>query len=194
MSYSPNIHHKRSIRLKEYDYSRAGLYFVTICIQKRDCLFGEIINGKMILFPLGIIADIFWNKIKMHTQVVDLHKFIVMPNHIHGIIEIMENNDMNVKNVEARHTLPLQKRTQIQIPMEQTLPQSRFENQGKHTSSSIVGSYKSDVSKHAHCLGFDFAWQCNYSEHIIRDINDFHKISEYINNNIINWQTDIFYK
>ena len=86
MPCDPNKHHRRSIRLKEYDYSQTGLYFVTICVQNRECVLGKIIDGKINLSPLGIIADVLWHEIKNHANNVDLGEFTVMPNHIHGII------------------------------------------------------------------------------------------------------------
>ena len=87
-TYNPNIHHRRSIRLKGYDYAQAGLYFITICCQNRAHLFGEIINGQMILNDAGKIANNCWMEIPNHFPNAVLHEHIVMPNHIHGIIEL----------------------------------------------------------------------------------------------------------
>ena len=89
--YTPHIHHRRSIRLKGYDYSREGLYFITICVHDRACLFGEITNGKMALTDTGKIAGDYWFNIPEHFPHAVLHEFIVMPNHIHGIIELVDN-------------------------------------------------------------------------------------------------------
>lgn len=175
-TYNPDIHHRHSIRLQEYDYSQEGFYFVTICVQKYVCLFGEIIDGKMCLSTIGGIVNGLWNEIKNHVPNVQLHEFVVMPNHIHGIIEIMNEGAI----VGATHALPLR--------------QSRFQNQGKNTLSSIVGSYKSAVSKHVHRLGFTkFTWQRNYYEHIIRDTDSHAQIAQYIINNPENWNNDKFY-
>ncbi|MBL7191179.1 hypothetical protein ISS30_05745 [bacterium] len=88
MKYDPNIHHRRSIRLQEYDYSQYGAYFVTICTKNKRCLFGEIVNDKMVLNKYGVIAIIYWFDIPKHFPGVELDEFIVMPNHIHGIIMI----------------------------------------------------------------------------------------------------------
>jgi REP element-mobilizing transposase RayT len=149
MPYNHDIHHRRSIRLKGYDYSQAGLYFVTICVQNMECVFGKIVDEKINLSPLGIIADVLWHEIKNHAHNVDLGEFTVMPNHIHGIIMLLGNDGND--NVGARHALPL-RTDQPDQPK-----QSRFQNQGKNTLSSIVGSYKSAVSKHAHRLGLMFS-------------------------------------
>jgi len=87
MKYNPGVHHRRSIRLKGYDYSRAGLYFVTICTRDRLCLFGKIQNGKMILNDAGTMIERQWQELINHFEKNKLHEFIVMPNHFHGIIE-----------------------------------------------------------------------------------------------------------
>jgi putative transposase len=86
--YNPNIHHRRTIRLKGYDYSQTGLYFITICTKNRGCLFGEIRNGKMVLNDAGDIANKCWYQITNHFPNTILHEHIIMPNHVHGIIEI----------------------------------------------------------------------------------------------------------
>jgi hypothetical protein len=88
MKYNPNIHHRRSVRLQGYDYSKAGLYFITICCKNRICRLGIIENHKMILNDIGNIADAFWQAIPEHFPHVVLHEHIVMPNHVHGIIEL----------------------------------------------------------------------------------------------------------
>ncbi|PKL72573.1 hypothetical protein CVV26_00995 [Candidatus Kuenenbacteria bacterium HGW-Kuenenbacteria-1] len=88
MQYNSEIHHRRSIRLKEYDYSQNGVYFITICTQNHECLFGKIENEKMILNEYGKIVKKDWLEIPNHFPNIILDKFIVMPNHIHGIIII----------------------------------------------------------------------------------------------------------
>ena len=89
MPYNPNIHHRRNIRLKGYDYSQAGLYFITICVQDRKCLFGNIMNGEMILNDAGKRTDNEWGKLPGRFINVQLHEYIVMPNHFHAIMEIV---------------------------------------------------------------------------------------------------------
>jgi len=87
MKYNPNIHHRRSIRLKGYDYSQAGLYFITICTQNQLCLFGEIKNEEMILNDAGKMIEHQWQNLICRFNGIQLHKFITMPNHFHGIVE-----------------------------------------------------------------------------------------------------------
>ena len=93
--YNPNIHHRRSIRLKGYDYSQAGLYFITICCQNRAFLFGEITNGKMVLNNAGKIANDEWLNTPKIRPNVELGEFIIMPNHIHGIIRILDRGELH---------------------------------------------------------------------------------------------------
>lgn len=167
----------KSIRLQNWDYSWNAAYFVTICTHQRRCFFGEVVSGKMKLSPVGIIADILWHEIKNHAQNVELGAYVVMPNHIHGILILNGNN-----NVGTTHALSLLQ--------QQTIGQQRFQNQGKNTLSSIVGSYKSAVTRHARRLGFDFAWQPRFYEHIIRNEKSFENISNYIINNPEKWGND----
>jgi REP element-mobilizing transposase RayT len=83
-------YHRRSLRLKDYDYSKAGYYFITICTQDRLYLFGEVVDGKMILNDAGKMVERLWYSIRDDFQNIYLHEFVVMPNHIHGIIEIID--------------------------------------------------------------------------------------------------------
>ena len=88
-NYVNNVRNRKSIRLKNYDYSQAGLYFITICTQNRLHLFGEIIGDEMVLNDAGGMIDKIWHEIPIYYDGFKIHQFIVMPNHIHGIIEIV---------------------------------------------------------------------------------------------------------
>ena len=88
MPYDPNRHHRRSIRLKGYDYSQAGAYFITICTQDRACLFGKVVNGEMQLNDAGRMVLAEWNMLPERFPHVVLDAFVVMPNHVHGIVVI----------------------------------------------------------------------------------------------------------
>ena len=200
-----------SARHPHWDYRWAGAYFITICTQNRIHYFGEIQNGVMNLSNVGVIADILWHEIPHHAKNVELGAFVVMPNHIHGILILTGNDDDtnndNV-NVETGHALSLpptdtptdiptdkstDKSTEINS-IEKTIGQQRFQNIGKNSISSIVGSYKSAVTKHAHRLGFEFEWQTRFHDHIIRNEESFQKISNYIINNPALWHDDKFFK
>ena len=139
----------------------------------------------MILSALGIIADILWHEIKNHAKNIKLDAFVVMPNHIHGILILSEN-----KTVETRHALSPKHALSHK---QQTIGQNRFQNQGKNSISSIVGSFKSAVTKHAHRLGFEFAWQSRFYDNIIRDEKMYANIIQYVNENPIKWENDKFY-
>ena len=93
MKYNPEYHHRRSIRLQGYNYSQTGIYFVTICTHKRQCLFGEIRNGKMILNQIGKIVAQEWLKSAEIRQEIELDEWIIMPNHLHGIVGIDKKDD-----------------------------------------------------------------------------------------------------
>jgi len=101
MKYDPKKHHRRSIRLPGHDYAQAGAYFVTICTDDRQCLFGRVDNAEMRLNHLGQIADECWRMIPAHFGNVELDAFVIMPNHVHGIIVITD------VGVGATHASPL---------------------------------------------------------------------------------------
>ncbi|HEY8096491.1 MAG TPA: transposase, partial [Methylobacter sp.] len=89
MEFNSVIHHRKSIRLKNYDYSQAGLYFITVCIEGRHCLFGHILNDSMILNDVGKMISSQWNELDNRFLSIALHEYVVMPNHFHGIIEFV---------------------------------------------------------------------------------------------------------
>ena len=176
-----------SARLQSWDYRWNAAYFVTICTRKREHFFGEIIDEEMQLSKMGIITDIIWHEIKNHAKHIELGQFIVMPNHIHGIIIIdnpADDNAGHYKRVETRHALSLPAKPPL------TPGKKRFQNQGKNSLSSIIGSYKSAVTKHANRLGIEFGWQPRFHDHIIRTLADFYRIANYIENNPRKWSED----
>ncbi len=158
------------IRLYSWDYRKDGAYFITLCTKDRSPFFGEIVNGQMKLSHLGILANVFWHEIKNHSTNVILEEFVVMPDHIHGILII----DFSL--IDSERLNPA------------ITGQNRFQNIGKNSLSSLIGSYKSAVTKHARRLGFEFAWQSRFHDHIIRDEQSFQRIKEYIRKNPENWK------
>ena len=188
-----------STRLKNWDYGWKGAYFVTICTKDRVHYFGEITNGGMALSQVGILADLLWHEIPNHGKNVTLNAFVVMPNHIHGILILGDDNHDGNDNdngmVETRHALSLRHHQNGQHDKHnhRSMAQKRFRNPGKNTISSIIGSYKSAVTKHVHRLGFNFAWQSRFYDHIIRNEKSFNRIASYIRNNPLKWQDDTFY-
>jgi putative transposase len=103
MKYNPKIHHRQSIRLRGYDYSQPGAYFITLCTQNRECNLGEIMNGEMKFTVRGFIIDEFWSKIPDHFPNVELEEFVVMPNHVHGII-VINDELLGKKNIKETNT------------------------------------------------------------------------------------------
>ena len=181
-----NIHSidrsRRSIRLKNYDYSQPGAYFVTICTQHRACLFGDIVDGTMALSNLGSIVFEEWTRTSEIRQEVELDTFQVMPNHIHGVVVITENgsgaNDVSV-GAHGRAPLPC-KRPQGLIREPKSL-------------GSLVAGFKAAATKRinvARNTQGQPVWQRNYYEHIIRDESELDTIRLYIVNNPLNWSQD----
>jgi putative transposase len=176
MRFDPEKHHRRSIRLKGYDYRRQGAYFVTICTHDRLCLFGEVVGGEMRLNEYGRIALGCWKEIPLHFPQAELDAFVVMPNHVHGII---------VLTVGARHAVPLQngiseKTEQFGKPVAGSIP-------------TIIRSFKSATTRHINALRGtpgSPVWQRNYYEHIIRNEESLNRIREYIKTNPLRWAMD----
>ncbi|MFD1603222.1 transposase [Flavobacterium artemisiae] len=182
-----------SIRAQWWDYGWNGAYFITICTQDRKHYFGEIHNGKMILSEAGIIADILWHQIPMHHKNIELGDFVVMPNHIHGILIIDKQlNNIDLDNVNNTNILNDANIVQTGHALSQQPGSQRYQNIGKNTISSVVGSYKSAVTKHANRLGYPHQWQKLFYDNIIRSNNDYQKISDYIVSNPENWEKDKF--
>ena len=183
-----------SARLQNWDYGWNASYFVTICTQNRECYFGDILDGKMQLTEIGNLAKKYWQEIPQHFPFVQLDAFVVMPNHVHGIILIDKpqngGNGCNVNVVETRHCLVS---TTPNNDEPKTIGQKRFQNQGKNTLSSIIGSYKSVVTKNARKIHAGFAWQSRFHDHIIRNNESFEKIKSYIIENPLKWNDDKFY-
>lgn len=181
--YNPNKHHRRSIRLKGYDYSQAGLYFITICCQDRICRFGDVVNGEMVLNKYGQIADDEWMKTTEIRPNVELGEFVVMPNHIHGIIRLSGRGELHSPEINIEMHSPDEKGVCKSPPRSPS-----------QTIGAIVRGYKSSVTKQCGLLGFDEKlWQRNYYEHIIRNEQSYQTISQYIIDNPKKWANDKFY-
>lgn len=185
-----------SARLQTWDYANDGAYFITICTMDRRHFFGQVKNGEMILTNAGVIADILWHEIKHHNINIELGEFIVMPNHIHGILILDGNNASHPgSEVQTRNALSLAPphNPHPTADISKSPGQSRFQNQGKNSISSIVGGYKSAVTKHCNRLGIEFGWQTRFYDHIISDTRAFENISNYILNNASKWELDKFH-
>ena len=240
--FNPGKHHRKSIRKKGYDYSREGLYFITICVHNKKCLFGEISVGannhspdnhspdnhspdnhspdnhspdnyspQMVLNDAGRIANECWLNIPEHFPNVILHDHIVMPNHVHGIIEIVGAKNFSPQNQMPENQMPENQMPdnhspENQIPQNQMpenhspqnqMPDVRTNNHSARSPSKTIGSvvrgFKIGVTKWFRNHGdTGQIWQRNYWENIIRDENAYYRISKYIVNNPVNWNNDKF--
>jgi len=173
-------HNRRSIRLKGYDYAQAGAYFVTICTQNRECLFGDVVDGKMALNDGGRIVANEWERTAAIRREIELNKWVVMPNHLHGIIVIADN-------VGAHGRAPLPDDAPCNVPT------STVFTRPPKSLGSLIAGFKSAVTKRINELRKTpgaLIWQRNYYEHIIRDERSLNRIREYIANNPAQWDTD----
>jgi len=210
------IHNRRSIRMKGYDYSRAGLYFITFCVQNREFLFGTIENKQMILNDAGEMIQTEWEKLPQRFNGIELHEFVVMPNHFHGIIQIItpvgtpfmgaQNSGVPEHGNDAVHyrgnddTAQLDKGTQIN----ERAPTRGAPTDGPAniTVGEMMGAFKSmtmlEYVKGVNNLGWEpfdgKLWQRNFYEHIIRTERSYYEISNYIVNNPARWKEDRFYR
>jgi putative transposase len=194
MKYNPQKHDRRSIRLPGYDYTTPGAYFVTLCTQNRECLFDDPV--------LRAVVETYWQAIPRYTPHVVLDAWVVMPNHIHGIIIIMERPAILGARHSTRMPLSVQEpaSSEIHTAMQNQssnalpLPQPIAHGALPGSLGAIVGSFKSvtarRINRIRHTPGMD-VWQRNYYEHIIRNEQALQRIREYIVNNPLRWGLDI---
>ena len=186
-------YNRKSLRLPHYNYSREGYYFITIVAKNREHLFGEIVDGNMVLNVAGLMVEELWHDIPNDFNHVKLHECIIMPNHIHGIIEIKNPYDSDIKPVGADSISALNMNTKNIHEFQ------RVDMESTPTLSKIVQSFKRHTTlryikmvKNKTLPPFNKRiWQRNYYEHVIRDENDYVRIAEYIVNNPITWNDDV---
>ncbi len=199
-----------TVRLQNWDYGWNAAYFVTICTKNRIFYFGDIVietqnivspqsqqnimspqlQQKMQLSKIGTIANNCWHEIPKHFPFVKLGAFVIMPNHVHGIVII--DKSVQTQNIAS----PQQNNVSPQLQKNITPPKmskNKFGPQSQNLASIIRG-FKIGVTKQGRQINPDFAWQSSYHEHIIRNEKSFHNISEYIVNNALNWKGDKFFK
>jgi putative transposase len=198
--YNPKIHHRRSIRLKGYDYSQAGVYFVTMCCHGRQHRFGEVKNGEMELNEFGIIAYDQWAKLPKRFPYFELDVFQIMPNHVHAIIRLIAPQWVNpVHAVVDIEYVEIDGGICIGDGVGVGAGASPAPTPRPATIGDIVGAYKSLVSNE--CLKIckqnnmvmGKLWQRNYYENIVRNELAYKNISTYIRNNPKKWDEDRFY-
>lgn len=194
----------KSTRLQNWDYSWSALYFVTICTQNREFYFGDIAKNQMILSAIGKIAKRYWYKIPKHYPFVELDEFVVMPNHIHGIIIINNSDDKDAINPNGRDAIHgvCTNGEDIINPNNRDAIHGVCTDVGGITGhknpmlsnglSRIIRWYKGRVSFESRKIHADFAWQARFHDHIIRNEESFQRIRNYIHNNPLKWKADKF--
>ncbi len=175
--------HRKSNRLQHYDYSRPGYYFVTICTHNRQCLFGDIVEGRMIVNEVGTIIVRWWKETKNKFPNIELDEFAIMPNHIHGIIAIVGADLRVCPDATGQGTT------------------DRGIKQGEHAGSplqTIIQWFKTMTTneyiqgvKSGICPPFKKRlWQRSFYDHVIRGESSLHDVREYIHHNPLNWASD----
>ena len=207
MKYNPKIHHRKSIRLKGYDYSQAGAYFITICCKDMKCFFGKIENGEMIMSEFGEIAFDEWIKLSERFANFELDVFQIMPNHMHGILVLAETATMQ-KKPGIENNIPDINDDSVDAEKENSykiIDHQEMLYPAPTSMGDMIGAYKSIVANE--CLKLwksrwteagpapiiGKLWHRNLYEHIIRNEHSYQNISNYIINNPKNWKDDKFF-
>lgn len=191
-----------SVRLQSWDYGAEGAYFITICTKNKQHYFGKIIDGNIILSATGTIANKFWHDITNKFPYAVLESFVVMPNHIHGIIIIDRRRDGDLSRLSTNNDLTKTRRDGDLSRLKTNGDLLRTKTGGvtgiknpmlNNNISTIIRWYKAKVTFESRKINPEFEWQSRFYEHIIRDNKGFDNISEYINTNHERWLKDSLY-
>lgn len=166
MAYDPERHHRRSIRLQGYDYAQQGIYFVTVCTVQRQCLFGEVIDGVMYPSQCGQLVADAWLWLALQYPYVQLDEFVVMPNHLHGLLMLTDAPAPSPRIARRK-------------PLGQLI--GAFKTVSTKRLNPILGTPNSAI------------WQRNYHEHIVRHERALEHIRAYIFDNPATWHSDQLY-
>jgi len=193
MPYDKVKHHRRSIRLPGHDYTSPGAYFVTICVHGGECLLGEVLDGGMRLSQFGQVVSHYWPRIPTHVAHVQLDEWVVMPNHMHGIIVIAGRGEASLAaSSSGRRVPPVVSFPVDEAPAGDASPLLQPILQSG-SLGAIVGNYKSVTTRRINRMrgmpGTLF-WQRNYWEHIIRNDASLDRIRAYIQHNPARWAED----
>jgi REP element-mobilizing transposase RayT len=184
---STGTRHRRSVRLPAYDYAAPGAYFVTVCTHGRRCLFGTVREHRTELSREGGIVAACWEALPRHFPAVRLDAFVVMPNHVHGILRIIPSADSSELEVGAQHAVPLRADRRYRPPTR------AFGTMTPQSLAAIVRAFKSSSTREINRLrGTPGAalWQRNYHEHVVRNEEDLNAIRRYIADNPPRWHLD----
>jgi REP-associated tyrosine transposase len=193
--FDPQKHHRRSIRLQGYDYASVGAYYVTIVAWHRECLFGEVVNKEMMLNRYGEIVQKWWEEIPVHFPDVETGAFIVMPNHVHGIIFITERRGtVSVPREYGANEISNDNDTSPEIQGGGTPPLQISIFTGVPTLGQILAYFKYQSTREMNLLDNTGTvtkfWQRNYYEHILRNETDLQNKTDYIEANPLLWDED----
>ncbi len=207
MVNKPHLPQRASIRLPGYDYTQPGAYFITLCTQWREALFGEIVNGEMRLSAAGRVAAAEWRRLGRQFPGIRVGAFVVMPNHVHGILVIEDvgatrRGPINTLVDEGGSPVPGQdagveatRRGQINTPGDEAGSPvgDRPNGPAEGSLGAVIGQFKSRATRRIRSIpGYEQipVWQRNYYEHIIRNEAEWGMIAEYIKNNPGRWEQD----
>ena len=188
MKYNPEIHHRRSIRLKGYDYSRAGAYFITICTKDRRCFFGEISNGEMLFNDAGRMIWSVWNDMPLHYSGVEIDEFVVMPNHFHGIVVLV---GAGPRACPGGRLCDPRKSTTGQP--QGVVPALSLPDVAHRFKTMTTKCYTDGVKQSGWMPYPGKLWQRNYWDHIIRNESTLDRLRGYIRYNPAQWESDQLY-
>ena len=193
MKDDPKIPYRRSIRLKTYDYTHTGAYFVTLCTQDRKCMFGEIVDGEIHLNDVGQAIQWIWNALPERFPNIQLDQYAIMPNHLHGIIilartDYFAHQDSYVAKVPDRFKQHMQAGAINRAPTKVPSPHQAGAIHCAPTLGEIIRTFKALTTRYLRAAGVsDFAWQGSYFEHVIRNEDDLDRIQQYIIDNPTHW-------
>lgn len=201
-----------SARLQSWDYSINGAYFITICTQNREHFFGKIVNHEMQLFELGKLAQQFWIEIPIHFPFVELGNFVVMPNHIHGILIINNpvetrfiashnvNKNVNKNEINDEINFVIEKETRLIASLQEKISDKNIGGicgdknpMLQNNISKIIRWYKGRCSYESRKIDSNFGWQSRFHDHVIRNSKSFETIQNYIFENPSKWENDKFH-
>jgi REP element-mobilizing transposase RayT len=169
MKYNPKKHRRKPTRLRGYDYSQPGMYFVTLCVHGRECLLGNVLDGEMVLSDIGMIAHQAWLWLQERFHLITVDPFCIMPNHTHAIIQIHDTRCSG--GLQTATTKPVESKT----------------------LGRLVGAYKTHstvaINQNRNTVRALF-WQRSFYDHIICNDGELQSIQEYIFNNALKWEMD----
>lgn len=169
---------RKSLRVKGYDYSSNGAYFITIIVKERKEVLGQIVNGKVVHTDIGKIAYKNWLEIPNHFNNIEIDEFIVMPNHIHGILKIEKGEKGKLNSVGTQYIDSTDEKI------------NRFQHIVPGSISTVIRSYKASVTREVNRKNYNFKWQRGFYDRILRNEKELQKSREYIINNPLKWELD----